>query len=191
MAGGLVLPAALPSAVPYAPPSAPPSALPSALSSALPGPQLAIALRVAGAGLPNCISYLVDGTERPCLPSFTVRRDGRVNGWSGQGQIAFSRAALERLTPDEFALMAGHEIAHWYLGHGRSNRADELAADRLGAQLACQAGFDPVAGLGLFRYLHSGTDHLVRAERRAAVLAASLGGACSPARPLARTPAPA
>ena len=132
-------------------------------------PHMDIAMRVAGAGMPDCTSYLADGTEAPCLPSFTVRSGGSVNGWSEHGRIAFSRAALERLTPDEFALLAGHEIAHWYLGHKGSNRVDELAADRLGAQLACQAGYNPVAGVGLFRYLHAGSDHPPRAVRVAAV----------------------
>lgn len=81
------------------------------------------------------------------------------------------------ITPDEFALLAGHEIAHWYLGHGRSTVAGELAADRLGAQLACRAGFDPEAGLGLFAYLHQGSDHPPRQARVATVMAAGCGAA--------------
>jgi len=127
--------------------------------------------------MPHCTTYLEDGTERPCLPSFSVRKGGEINGWSEHGQIAFSRAALERLTPDEFALLAGHEIAHWYLGHKGSTPEGELAADRLGAQLACQAGYDPAKGVGLFRYLHKGADHPPRAVRVAAVLAVG----CQPA----------
>ncbi len=138
--------------------------------AATPDPHMAIAQRVAGPGLPHCTSYLEDGTQQPCLPSFTIRNGGGINGWSEHGRIAFSSAALKRLTPDEFALLAGHEIAHWYLGHTGSNPADELAADRLGAQLACQAGYDPAKGVGLFRYLHKGTDHPPRALRVAAVL---------------------
>lgn len=55
--------------------------------------------------------------------------------------------------------------------------AGELAADRLGAQLACQAGFDPAAGLGLFAYLHQGSDHPPLPARIAAVLAAGCGAA--------------
>ncbi|MFM5916466.1 MAG: M48 family metalloprotease [Novosphingobium sp.] len=134
-------------------------------------PHLAIARSVAGAGLPQCTSYLADGTAQPCLPSFSIRQSRQINGWSEHGRIAFSRAALERLTPDEFALLAGHEIAHWYLGHKGSNPADELAADRLGAKLACEAGYDPAKGAGLFRYLGQGTDHPPRKARVAAVLA--------------------
>jgi Peptidase family M48 len=151
------------------------------LSAMVPDPRMAIALRVAGQGLPNCTSYLEDGSERPCLPRFAVRSGSSINGWSEHGRIEFSRAALERLTPDEFALLAGHEIAHWYLGHKGSNVADELAADRLGAQLACQAGYDPAAGTGLFRYLHQGTDHPPRKLRVAAVL--EMGCAAPAPRP--------
>ena len=45
-----------------------------------------------------------------------------------QYTITFTRGATERLTEDEFALLAGHEIAHWYLGHRGSSVAAELAA---------------------------------------------------------------
>ena len=136
-----------------------------------PPPQyLEIAASVAGAGLPACISYSPDGTTGPCLPSFAVKPGGKVGGLSTNGRIVFSHAATVRLTRDEFALLAGHEIAHYYLNHRRSTPQTELAADRLGAQLACQAGFDPAAGASLFRHLGTGATHPPPAQRRAAVM---------------------
>lgn len=122
--------------------------------------------------MPACQSYRPDGTEGACLPVFAVRRGSGINGWSLAGRISFSSAATIRLNRDEFALLAGHEIAHYYLGHKGSTKAAELAADRLGAELACKAGFDPVSGMTLFRHLRSSRVHPSSGERRAAVLAA-------------------
>ena len=136
----------------------------------LPAPQMEIATRVAGKGKPVCTSYQVDGAMAPCLPSFELGSGGRVNGESAGPLIAFTRAATVKLTREEFALLAGHEIAHYYLGHGGNNPADELAADRLGAQIACEAGYDPAAGVSLLRFFRDGKTHPPRAVRRAAVL---------------------
>lgn len=113
----------------------------------------AIALRVAGTGLPQCRAYLPDGSEAPCLPRVTLRRGHAVDGWSAGGEIILTEGAVRRLSEDELALLAGHEIAHWYLGHTASTRENELAADRLGAELACRAGYDVRVGAGLFRYV--------------------------------------
>ena len=136
----------------------------------LPPAWQAIALRVAGPGRPDCTRYEVDGTAGPCLPHFTLDQSGAVNGWSKDGRIGFTRGAIERLTADEFALLAGHEIAHWYLGHNGSSRQAELAADRLGAQLACRAGYDVASGSSLFRFLHPDRHHPARATRIEAAL---------------------
>lgn len=136
----------------------------------LPPLQLEIANRVSGAGKPECTSYQVDGTAGPCLPIFEIEPGGQVSGRRAGPLIAFTRAATVQLTRDEFALLAGHEIAHFYLGHIESNPANELAADRLGAQIACQAGYDPAVGVSLFRLFAAGKTHPRRAERRAAVL---------------------
>lgn len=118
-------------------------------ASALPPDYLAIALKVAGQGLPGCRSYHPDGTEGPCLPRFALKRSGGINGWSLDGTITFTRGATKRLTKDEFALLAGHEIAHWNLGHRGSSVEAELAADQLGAELACKAGYDVARGARL------------------------------------------
>lgn len=138
---------------------------------ALPSARLDIARRVAGDGRAQCTSYHADGSSGPCLPVIVVQRGGAVNGWSEGEEIVFSRAATERLTADEFALLAGHEIAHWQLRHARSTPRDELAADRLGAELACRAGFDPALGASLMRFYHDGSGHPPVSQRRTAVLA--------------------
>lgn len=147
---------------------------------ALPPPQRDIALRVAGAGHPVCTSYHKDGTTGPCLPRFTVRRGTAINGWSTSGTIAFSTAAVSTLDADAFALLAGHEIAHWYLGHSASTSAAELAADRLGAALACRAGYDVMRGLALLRHVRRGGHHPARAARIAAARVQC--GSSAPAR---------
>jgi hypothetical protein len=136
----------------------------------VPKHHLDIANSVAGEGKPACQSYRSDGTEGPCLPVFAVHRGSGVNGWSLAGRVTFSSGAITRLSNDEFALLAGHEIAHYYLGHKGSTPAAELAADRLGADLACKAGFDPVSAVSLFRYLRPSKVHPPSGERRAAVL---------------------
>lgn len=139
-------------------------------ASTLPPDRLAIARQVAAPGLPGCRTHHPDGSEGPCLPSFVLRPGGAVGGRMAGGEIAFTHGAITRLDPHEFALLAGHEIAHWHLGHTRSSPAAELAADRLGAQLACRAGFDPARGAGLFRFLRPGRNHPAPALRRAQVL---------------------
>jgi hypothetical protein len=50
-------------------------------------------------------------------------------------------------------------------------RAAEVAANRLGAQLACQAGYDVVKGAEVFRFLSKSPVYPEREVRRAAVLA--------------------
>jgi Zn-dependent protease with chaperone function len=140
----------------------------------LPATHLAIARAVAGDGLPLCRQHLPDGTEAPCLPSFAVKPGGAINARSRGGQITFTRGATTRLTADEFALLAGHEIAHWYLGHTESNPANEYAADRLGAVLACRAGYDVARGASLFRFIGRSRAHPAPRTRREAV--EQLGG---------------
>ena len=149
--------------------------LASAGGTVLPAEQLDIAIRVAGDGLPQCISYRANGSASPCLPQFTLRKGNQVNGWSLRGNIVFTVGATKYLSRDEFALLAGHEIAHWYLGHTQSSRANEIAADQLGAELACRAGFDPVAGSGLYGHLTSDRKHPAQKARVALVLSVGCG----------------
>lgn len=136
-----------------------------------------ITLRVAAAGLGLCRSTHADGSEGPCLPAITLHPASAVDGWSGGGRITFTRGAVTRLTADAFALLAGHELAHWYLGHRASTRESEATADRLGAELACRAGYDVSAGVGLFRHVRETAVHAAPKLRAKAVLAAGCGSA--------------
>lgn len=149
--------------------------LATASASSLPPERLTIANRIAAEGKPECVSHALDGTTGPCLPSFAIKPGKRVNAKATGARIEFTMAASLRLSRDEFALLAGHEVAHYFLAHNGSNSANELAADRLGAELACRAGFDPAAGATLFRHLKAGTTHPRPEARRAAVLAVRCG----------------
>ncbi|WP_374589430.1 M48 family metalloprotease [Novosphingobium sp.] len=140
---------------------------------------LRIAALVAGPGKPDCTAYNPDGTVTPCFPRFSIRTSGRVNAWSSGSHIQFSSAAMTELNPEQFALLAGHEIAHYYLGHSGSSAEHELEADVLGALLACRAGYRLDAAVTLFKHVHGGGNYPAIAHRRQAVLNVATGGGCS------------
>jgi len=140
---------------------------------------LAIAEKVAGPGKPDCTAHNPDGSVTACTPRFSVRQSGQVNAWSHGGQIQFSSAALQLLSNDQFALLAGHEIAHYYLGHSHSSIANELEADALGALLACRAGFHLERADDLFRYARSSRSHPARMQRRKVLMDLASHTECS------------
>lgn len=125
--------------------------------------------RIIVEGKPECVSYLPDGSVQPCLPVIEIAPGNDVQGHASGPIISISRGALRKLTDDELGLLVGHEISHWYLGHSGSNVSNELAADRMGARLACRAGFDLKRAAGLFRFLRSGSTHPRKHVRRALV----------------------
>lgn len=137
----------------------------------------AITARLAQAGAALCTTTGDDGQLAPCNPTIRLTASGAVGAWSRLGTITYTRGALARLDPDEFALLAGHELAHWYLGHLASTLEKEAAADRLGAALACRAGYDPARGARVFRFVGEGKGYPRRVDRIAAVLKES----CAPA----------
>lgn len=141
---------------------------------------LAIAEKVAGPGRPDCTAHHPDGSVTACTPRFSIRHSGQVNAWSHGGQIQFSSAALQRLSNDQFALLAGHEIAHYYLGHSHSSIANELEADALGALLACRAGFHLGRADDLFRHARSSRSHPTRMQRRKVLMDLTSHSECSP-----------
>lgn len=102
---------------------------------------MAIATTVAGAGKPDCRARSLRNTRGSCFPKYSVRRGKQINAWAFDGNIEFSSGAIGRLTGPEFAMLAGHEIAHFYLGHTHSSVTNELEADMLGALLTCRAGY--------------------------------------------------
>lgn len=127
---------------------------------------LAIAEKVAGPGRPDCTAYHPDGHVTACVPQFSIRYDRQINAWSLGGHIQFSSGAVERLSAEEFALLAGHEIAHYYLGHQHSSITNELEADWLGALLACRAGFPVASAMKLFRHARGSNSHPAPLQRR-------------------------
>ena len=131
---------------------------------------LQVATAVAGTGKPDCASYDPDGQVHPCLPRFSVKAGSRVNAWHLGGEIQFTTAAITRLGLDEFALLAGHEIAHYYLGHRGNSREQELQADALGAILACRAGYNPDQASSLYRYARRSRTHPEASLRRKIVM---------------------
>ncbi len=134
--------------------------------------QVEVAARITADGQPECTLYLPDQTSLPCRPVITVIAGARVIGHSSGEVIRLTGAAVRRLNRDEFALLVAHEVAHYYLGHTASTPAAELAADRLGAALACRAGFSPAAGISVLRFAAAGRTHPRRDVRRMAILAA-------------------
>lgn len=130
---------------------------------------LSIATQVAGNGAPNCVNYDLGGQEKSCLPTFYFSSNKSMNAKSIGSDIIFNMGAVNKLTREEFALLSGHEIAHYYLGHTKSSKRAELEADRLGAELACNAGFDPQQGISVFRFAYRSSSHPSVTERIEAV----------------------
>lgn len=141
---------------------------------------LAIAEKVAGTGKPHCTLHHADGSVTTCRPRFSVRHSRQVNAWTFGGHIHFSSAAINRLSPDQFALLAGHEIAHYYLGHSHSSISSELAADALGAVLACRAGYRLEQATGLFQFARSSRSHPAPVQRREILYVLAQGQDCNP-----------
>ncbi|MEQ1566529.1 MAG: M48 family metalloprotease [Myxococcota bacterium] len=102
----------------------------------------------------NRLNAVRDGPPKQAVVLWTrsyvaITRRGR---W-----IYVARSFAERLTDAELAFVLGHEMAHHDLGHlslmyaaagwlGNAQQI-ELAADRLGLELAVRAGFDRRAAL--------------------------------------------
>jgi predicted Zn-dependent protease len=57
---------------------------------------------------------------------------------------------------DELALVLGHELAHYKLGHHGSNHRNEYAADALGYQYAAKAGYNVCRGKNIFKKFRKG-----------------------------------
>lgn len=144
---------------------------------------MAIATRVAGAGRLDCKAAAPRNAQGTCLPRYSVRRGKRINAWAYQGSIEFSSGAIGRLTSAQFAMLAGHEIAHFYLGHTHSSVTNELEADMLGALLTCRAGYRIEAAADLYQYARGGRSYPTPKVRRQVVMdlaqTADCGGASS------------
>lgn len=88
-------------------------------------------------------------------PGPTCRIRGRRDG----GEILVHPVALNRVPPNSWAFIFGHEFAHQsgrYGAHGSTTPELELRADIEGVEFARQAGFDLTAHLG---WIFSRPDH--------------------------------
>jgi hypothetical protein len=75
----------------------------------------------------------------------------RVRGRAGQGEIQINPRAVQRIPPNSWAFIIGHEFAHQleHIGqHGSTTPERELQADIKGAEYAQAAGFDLAAHFG-------------------------------------------
>jgi len=140
---------------------------------------MAIATTVAGAGKPDCRARSLRNTRGSCFPRYSVRRGKQINAWAFDGNIEFSSGAIGRLTGAEFAMLAGHEIAHFYLGHTHSSVTNELEADMLGALLTCRAGYRIEAAEGLYRYARGGRSYPSPKVRRKVIMDLAKTADCS------------
>lgn len=158
---------------------------PAAVAGLLPGDQLlafaGVSIRRAGdlesvpSGLdpdsPLTVQVLRDGRELAFLLPKRYRQRGlelfvvdqdRIKAFTTHKGISVTTAMLEFLqSPDELAVVLGHEIAHVvrghlsgsYLGVGYTlpfSRDVEREADRVGLELAYNAGYDPRVGVDIW-----------------------------------------
>ncbi|HBN10253.1 MAG TPA: hypothetical protein DD435_16985 [Cyanobacteria bacterium UBA8530] len=78
----------------------------------------------------------------PCR--FELLQSDRVNAYALPGNLVALTLGAVRLAGDDAGIagLLGHEIAHLLLRHRRRGSAQEFEADRVGRQLAVEAGFD-------------------------------------------------
>lgn len=85
-----------------------------------------------------------------------------INASSGGFRIIVNNGMLKFLNDDnQMALVLGHELAHYKLGHSHSSISNEYAADHLGAIFMQRAGYNKCQGAIFFKRLPYGdsVDH--------------------------------
>lgn len=87
-----------------------------------------------------------------------------INAYTTTEGITIYRSLLNMMTKDELALVLGHEVAHFVLGHvflpeetqtKDAIRIEEMQADKYGAVLAIRAGYNVCEGRDFFRMLNA------------------------------------
>lgn len=93
-------------------------------------------------------------------PMLTLSNSSEVNAQCGFMSISINKGMLAFVrNDDELALVLGHELAHFNLGHTSSTPMNELAADSLGAKYEDRAGFNHCKGvMVLYRFHSAGSD---------------------------------
>ena len=80
-------------------------------------------------------------------PTLVIVKSKVNNAYSGGGKIVVFSGLLRAVAnSDELALVLGHELGHYTLGHMMSSPAHEYAADKLGAQYMSRAGYNICRG---------------------------------------------
>lgn len=87
-----------------------------------------------------------------------------INAYTTTEGITIYRGLLNMMTKDELALVLGHEVSHFVLGHvflppatqTKDNiRIEEMQADKYGAVLAIRAGYNVCDGRAFFKMLNA------------------------------------
>jgi len=90
------------------------------------------------------------------VPKLKLVYSPKVNAHSGFSSITVNSAMLLFVKNDsEMALVLGHELAHYMLGHMISNYSNEFAADERGAKYARQSGYNSCKGALVILRLNS------------------------------------
>lgn len=81
------------------------------------------------------------------IPKLGYDPTHQVNAHSGWGGIVINQGMLNFVRNDaELALVLGHELGHYKLGHMRSTPSNEFAADARGAYYMSKAGYNVCTG---------------------------------------------
>lgn len=83
-------------------------------------------------------------------PKLIFSNSNEVNASASVLWITVNKGMLNITNRNEIALVLGHELAHWKLGHGGSSHTNEYAADRLGFYYASKAGYNACSGIKVF-----------------------------------------
>ncbi len=96
-------------------------------------------------------------------PRLIEDMSSEINAYSGGFRITVNKGMLDFVGSDnQMALVLGHELAHYSLGHNGSTIANEYAADALGARYMQTAGYNKCSGAILFKrmpYQGASSDH--------------------------------
>lgn len=90
------------------------------------------------------------------------------NAESSYFKIAITKGMLTFVrNNNEMAMILGHELAHYALGHNGSNHANEYSADMLGAKYMSASGYNLCSGaMVIFRFNDEASkSHPASAER--------------------------
>ena len=113
------------------------------------------------------VYYQVAKSSFAGVPKLILNPSNDANAaWTGM-YVVVNQGMLNSVRNDsEMAMVFGHELAHYRLGHWGSNWANEFAADRLGFTYSVRAGFSGCKGmLWLLRNGIQSTTHPSGKER--------------------------